>query len=1685
MKLKKIFLYIFFSLFFIFFFGIKISRALEVDYPTIPFFGWDVPILPSNPTHRAVRDQFLEYARYLYGLGVVIAGTITLLFVVLGGFRYLISLGRGEMRKKGLDWIKSGFLGLALVMSTYLIVYTINPDLRHFYLPLLGDFLVEEYDPEIDPRDPGTIVYEEIPAGKVVEKSLTPTTDCYNFSFNADPLFGEIEESPDYNLPTHLDHDKIYCLEYLVEAAERKSEILKDLSEEIAKLMETCDCKEPDQEGASDILGSDYYSQSTCYQKENQSSVLGTKNTINGFQNNYFNPLIGEIILTGGVGRTDEFEKPEGELLEATNISAESATLRGRVIDTGNAEEYYYIFKWREKGRSSWNQTDQRERSENLKNFSETIEVTPNKNYEFTAVIMNDEYSTSELTPYKTFSTPPLAEPEIRFVSVTEYEERARLTGKVINMGGHDRINYEFRWKEFEAPSWSSAGGSVSHPTSFSENALRLTPGTGYEFQLKARGNLIYEGEFMTEYEEYEDPTNPEGELEGVRFISDDRARVRFDITDVGHCVVEYRAGWKKTSEDWQEGDWTGNVRWPRSGINHTITNLEEDTEYRIKVEIKNSTGNIINIGYDNFRTEKTREIEVTPPEGNIRNIISSLTDEARLMGEITDTGNANEINYEFRWKKVGEEVWDKIRGTKSFPARRYVNETAENLTPGREYEVEFEVSNEVGFHISFDTFTTHPITEDHYCEYYPLQDIMATSFLLTGRVTRDDGERWQYQFSYKTEGAEEWIHTDWRGNLRAPQPFSKHATNLSPNTDYRFNARIRNKDNEEEIKDCVFREVPPPVGLNAESLNNTQAFVSWKHGLDVDNIIVRREKDRCPTSVSDGENVYEGPENSFVDTGLVPESEYCYRAWAQIGSVYSDPSNSAWLLNLEKIAACEEDWDCIGEEGCRFYRTESSPGVYTKEECELDCGCVCPLEEPACDVCPPGIRDIVEEGDICLDGKIYKGLEEYRTEHENDEELINYIEKDICYLKNEKEVLQSSDNFSEGEIKSCETNGGKVIKIIIEERWKELSLIDQLKYLKEKIKNFDHDTKERLDLLRKVKKSLADECYPIRNYPEVVKSIREEDKKEVEIKRSILDPETNEPVKVSKYCMGYQYANSNYFHTCRNLCPGTLEKDYIIYENCLEYDELAGACISNHFSNSYCKEESDFLNFEDCVLSNRNKCIEECEGSIDLECNDNDNDDSLYPECLEKCNTDSEQFLKFEEDRVFFNSRKQNDCYLDIFALTKCAERTKEAFGGCFESRLFLGSGTTYCPPFAIEFFQNCAEETFKCKYASDQHAGYMDLIDADKGIPEPDLITESISSNWIYKNLDRHLLPPTNNPLIFNDYVKYIPEEETEERPLLCSRYDYGRTCKGPLYSPCPSCAFSYEDDEDPLKIDEAALLTGPECDNFLYNDDPLTFYCREEWEETLRVAEPLGREWITGKNQEIPLGETIDETEKWLKNLTDNTTNLVEELESMIKYVLSIGEEEDYCECDSLCNEPGEKEDWACEPPCEFNEKEILYTDPDTGQETSYWVYWCTLRECEGNPCQKMINMLMGGDDCGEFDGVGVFHHAVTEEAKNFKNEGIHKARSELLKKLIYSRKIMEQGSRLAIEREEVEIMNCQEVINHRIYPITHLESEFILRGLDEESRREVCYGREAGKKIGEFLTDNWFIIRKPQI
>lgn len=760
-------------------------------------------------------------------------------------------------------------------------------------------------------------------------------------------------------------------------------------------------------------------------------------------------------------------------------------------------------------------------------------------------------------------------------------------------------------------------------------------------------------------------------------------------------------------------------------------------------------------------------------------------------------------------------------------------------------------------------------------------------------------------------------------------------------------------------------------------------------------------------------------------------------------------------IVKLMNQCSCAGKCDTTVPPTCRPPVGKKCPlGGYNGAACK-------PFQGRSNDCCPAGVKNKIEHGPIKIEGqepqfdysgKEFKGLDEFRTQLAN---VSLFVEIQPRPKVDGREII----TINNGNCQLCDINNAACQNsrksCLQNSKWGNLKLIEQLMYFKEKMEQIKSAIEKDRDLLNSARTKIA-ACYNIKSSVSLL-GILEEAKKEEKVVSPFTDPETNKVVDASKYCEGFNYANSNSYMKCQEICPETL-KDRSCYQGCSKCNEndpqkqavcleKQTKCMKRCYDNRQCPTAtSPFATFEDCIQSFDQQCFSMCDKKYAADPGNN------LKKCKAKCGSDtSSQCLLDNEEK----------CTVNFLQLKSCADN--------------------YSDP---DDLKNCMDNSYLCKYGSDEYAGYPDCV-KNQG---------PYSSSFLYKNPD--------NQKCKNPYQSYTSGPNIGQTCLDI----YPETAKCPLASQCPKCpcgiiseTINYNSGEggssdgtdggcpegsclgqdgtcspgncgsessgptppsegnnrSSQTILEYQIVTGT-CNKFSYVGDPLTFYCRTAWEP----ESYLSGKWLysSGKD-EIPVGQAVDDAKKWAGEFIKNVNNFTQTTAEMIQYMKDIGLEQKYCQCDSTC-ENGR----PCASSCQ-------YIPPKTATDTTPAIpAACSPKPCDGISCQKIINLLKGGSskNCPvEKKGMFYYYDKLYKGSTDFYKFTAVDARTDVLKGLSYSRKTMNECSQRAVElgKDIVQTFSCTKAY----------------RGISALEKR--CYGIFDGQVQNppEDRTDNWFCLK----
>jgi|SRR3989344_312196 len=775
----------------------------------------------------------------------------------------------------------------------------------------------------------------------------------------------------------------------------------------------------------------------------------------------------------------------------------------------------------------------------------------------------------------------------------------------------------------------------------------------------------------------------------------------------------------------------------------------------------------------------------------------------------------------------------------------------------------------------------------------------------------------------------------------------------------------------------------------------------------------------------------------------------------------------SAKITELTNQCDCEKYGDCKPKcnpiTGCQVDSSCPSLGAgKCKGEC-INGPCLATPTIPDC--CPSGVKEKIEHGPVPVkvdvgsstaggkcetQEKQFKGLDEFRclagTQCSG---IADLIEKEVT-VKEEK------------------------IKLVDQKEWKKLNLTQQLIYFKEKIDDLKEKIQTDQGVLTQAKNMLqGPKCYlavPSVDFFRIHTTTNQRD--EFILKDKVFsDPETTQKVSAAKYCSGFNYNNSGCFKKCNDECPDTSEealKAYSKVKDCTG-KPYGSSCwseqksdIKDAFSERPCTlGDNTAQTYDGCISSCQNSCSGDCAEKYLLCSND-------YKICEDRCNNNSKCILD-----------NANECFLNGQAFITCTKDTSDPANT-----------------------DNCINTAYSCKNGSDQYAGYPDCVNSKLNSSSAKCSLDKYSSSYLYENNECQKCP---NPLApapagslcatlgDKDNAQNNQDSSTQNNKGLCQSV-CPETSKCPTASTCPNCPCDEIDQSIkfsiPIQSDKniekstranggqnnittsretkAYQIVGPECNEYSHNDDPLTFYCQDEWwknpnREGLNEI-PIGTQRMCLPGGEVPVGQTIDGAQNWANGLIDSADKMKQNIENILIQMYKAGKAIDttpvkeYCKCDAKF----ENSEPICKTDCIFNQEWIDESiDGDGNIIPGHWVCGCALEACKGNPCDQIIDYLS----------------QIWNSYRQFKLEFIDfymvmtiEPRSDIMKELTYSRK---QANQCSVVRNnfgtESRLMSCTRVEAEVISPI--IDGHIIYSG---EEINSYCYG----ENLNNSLTDNWF-------
>ncbi len=165
------------------------QRQLEVDYP-------EAGGLMPETTFFGLS----EYVKYIFNFSIIISGLVAFGVFVAGGIRYMTSTGIPAFQKDAKEQMFAAFIGLLVLLCSYMILTTINPGLTLLAAPEITKSTPEFV--ETPTLEKETLAYTEIPIGALIQELFLEVrlTNLKDFSKKVRDILNKIgQKTADLN----------------------------------------------------------------------------------------------------------------------------------------------------------------------------------------------------------------------------------------------------------------------------------------------------------------------------------------------------------------------------------------------------------------------------------------------------------------------------------------------------------------------------------------------------------------------------------------------------------------------------------------------------------------------------------------------------------------------------------------------------------------------------------------------------------------------------------------------------------------------------------------------------------------------------------------------------------------------------------------------------------------------------------------------------------------------------------------------------------------------------------------------------------------------------------------------------------------------------------------------------------------------------------------------------------------------------------------------------------------------------------------------------------------------------------------------------------------------------------------------------------------------------------------------
>jgi len=93
--------------------------------------------IPNAPSQLPAGQELPSYIRYLFIFGLGLISILALAQMIIGGITYILAAGNAAKVEEAKDTIFQALFGLGILLVSYLLLRTINPDLVNLRNPNL------------------------------------------------------------------------------------------------------------------------------------------------------------------------------------------------------------------------------------------------------------------------------------------------------------------------------------------------------------------------------------------------------------------------------------------------------------------------------------------------------------------------------------------------------------------------------------------------------------------------------------------------------------------------------------------------------------------------------------------------------------------------------------------------------------------------------------------------------------------------------------------------------------------------------------------------------------------------------------------------------------------------------------------------------------------------------------------------------------------------------------------------------------------------------------------------------------------------------------------------------------------------------------------------------------------------------------------------------------------------------------------------------------------------------------------------------------------------------------------------------------------------------------------------------------------------------------------------------------